>query len=376
MSNQAITLRNMEKLIKPTFKKASADDFFKKMQKEVHENILKNPRIQTGNIIKSFFLLFGFLGSYVGILVFGHTKGGLFFFYILAGMFMIVLFVNAFHDAAHNAVFRNPKYNKWFTNVLELFGSNSFIWKKRHLVLHHPYANIQHWDIDIKQSDLARIFPSSPFFNYHKYQHIYMFLLYPFYTLNWLFIRDFKDFFGTKDNFLKRVVTIPKIEYIKLFACKIFNLFYLLFVPMLVLQQPWYMILLAWFVMHLSGSALGVIALLSTHVDEHAHFPMPPEDGKMQTTWAEHQMRVTKDFSADSMLANFLFGGFTHHVAHHLFPGVAHTYYPYITRVIRRYAAEYGLPYHCYPFWKAIASHFRLLQKNGREENLFRTGEL
>src|SRR5690606_7891716 len=130
----------MEKLIKPTFKKASADDFFKKMQKEVHENILKNPRIQTGNIIKSFILLFGYIGSYVGILVFGNTTSLLFLFYILSGFFMIVLFVNAFHDAAHNAVFKNPKYNKWFTYILEVFGSNSFIWKKRHLVLHHPYA--------------------------------------------------------------------------------------------------------------------------------------------------------------------------------------------------------------------------------------------
>lgn len=367
----------MEKLIKPIFQKAPADDFFKKMQKEVQEKILRNPSIQTANIVKSFMLLFGFIGSYIGILVCGKTLAWLFFFYILAGFFMIVLFVNAFHDAAHNAIFKNPKYNKWFTYVLELFGSNSFIWKKRHLLLHHPYANIQNWDIDIKQSDLVRIFPSSKFFNYHKYQHLYMWLLYPFYTLNWLFIRDFKDFFGTKDNYVKRVVKIPKIEYAKLFACKLFNIFYLLIIPILVLHNhPWYVVFLAWMVMHLSGSALGVVALLSTHVDEYAHFPMPPEDGKMRTTWAMHQMSVTKDFSADSKLANFLFGGFTHHVAHHLFPGVAHTYYPYITQVIRRYAKELDLPYQCYPFWKAVISHFRLLQKNGSGENLFKTGEL
>ncbi|QNL51007.1 fatty acid desaturase [Olivibacter sp. SDN3] len=366
----------MEKLIKPTFRKTSEDDFFKKMQREVHENILKNPMIQTANIVKSIGLLAGYIAAYIGILVYGNAISLLFFFYILAGLFMIVLFINAFHDAAHNAVFRNPKYNKWFTYVLELFGSNSFIWKKRHLVLHHPYANIQNWDIDIKQSDLVRIFPSSRFFNYHQYQHIYMWLLYPCYTLNWLFIRDFKDFFGSKDNYLKRVVKIPKVEYVKLFACKLFNLFYMLIVPMIVLAQPWHIILVAWITMHLCGSVLGVVALLSTHVDEHAHFPMAPEDGKMQTTWAEHQMSVTKDFSADSKLANFLFGGFTHHVAHHLFPGVAHTYYPYITKVIRRYAKEHNLPYTCYPFWKAVSSHFRLLRKNGRKENLFKTGEL
>lgn len=366
----------MSNLVKPTFQKAGSDDFFKRLQKEVQDEILTNPKIQTANILKSFGLLAGYVLAYAGILVYGNRTGMLFFFYILAGLFMIVLFVNAFHDAAHNSVFRKTKHNRWFCYILEIFGSNNFIWRKRHLLLHHPYANIQHWDIDIKQSDLVRIAPSSPYFNYHRFQHLYMWFVYPLYTINWLFIRDFKDFFGTEDNYLKRIVSIPRIEYVKLFLSKAFNIFYLIVIPALVLNQPWYVIFSAWLVMHFCGSALGVVALLSTHVDEHAHFPMPPEDGKMQSTWAMHQISVTKDFSADSPLANFLFGGFTHHVAHHLFPGVAHTYYPYITRKIRAYSVEYNLPYHCYPFWKAIASHFRLLKKHSHTENIFRTGEL
>lgn len=366
----------METLVKPTFQKAGPDDFFKKLQKEVQEKVLSNKKTQRNSIIKSFALLVLYFAFYAGILVLGNRTSWLFVFYILMGWNMIVLFINAFHDAAHGAVFKKRQHNELFTHVLELFGSNSFLWKKRHLVLHHPYANIQHWDIDIKQSGLVRLFPSSPWFNYHKYQHIYMWFIYPLYTLNWILIRDFKDFFGTKDNYVKRVVKIPKIEYYKLIAAKLLNFFYLLAVPMMVLDQPWYMILLAWFVMHLAGSMLGVIALLSTHVDEHAHFPMPPEDGKMQTTWAVHQLSVTKDFSADNKLANFLFGGFTHHVAHHLFPAVAHTYYPEITKIVRRYAREYDLPYTCYPAWKAVMSHYYLLKNSGSKENLFVTGEL
>ena len=57
-------------------------------------------------------------------------------------------------------------------------------------------------------------------------------------------------------------------------------------------------------------------------------------------TWAEHQLTVTKDFSAGNVVADFLYGGFTHHVAHHLFPTVGHTYYPHITPIIKKYAAE------------------------------------
>ena len=128
--------------------------------------------------------------------------------------------------------------------------------------------------------------------------------------------------------------------------------------------------------MHIAASSLGVIPLISTHVDEAAEFPLPPIDGRMNTTWALHQMTVTKDFSADSKLANFLFGGFTHHVAHHLFPGVAHTYYPKITPIIRRYAQEYQLPYTCYPAYKAVKSHYYLLKNSGKPENILQSGEL
>ena len=67
-------------------------------------------------------------------------------------------------------------------HVLELFGSNSEIWIKRHILLHHPYPNVQNWDCDIKQSNLVRLFPNSKWYKFHKFQHIYMWFLYPFYT--------------------------------------------------------------------------------------------------------------------------------------------------------------------------------------------------
>ena len=242
--------------------------------------------------------------------------------------------------------------------------------------LHHPYPNVQHWDIDIKQSDIVRIFPESRHLDSHRFQHLYMWFIYPLYSLNWLYLRDFKDFFGSDDNYVKRLGAIPRSEVYKLFAAKILNLIFILGIPALVLKQPFHIILAGWLLMHVSASVLGVIALISTHVDEHAQFPSVGPDGKLDMTWAEHQMSVTKDFSTDSALANFLFGGFTHHVAHHLFPGVAHTYYPAITRIIRRYAHEYNLPYTSYPFQEAVLSHFRMLKKNGADENIFQSAEI
>ncbi|OYQ34393.1 fatty acid desaturase [Flavobacterium cyanobacteriorum] len=366
----------MEKLKRPVFEKPGKDDFFIKLHREVEEKVLKDESLRTKNIIKSISLLLIYVIFYSCILLFGNNTWLLFLFYMLGGFTMIVLFINAFHDAVHGAVFRKPKYNEWFTYTLELFGSNRWLWTRRHISLHHAYPNVQDWDSDIKQSDLVRIFPASPLLSFHKYQHYYMWLVYPFYTLNWLYIRDFKDFFGQKDNYVKRIATIPQKEIYRLFAAKLFNLFYMLAVPMLVLSQPWQTVLYAWLFMHVTASMLGVIALVSTHVDEDAVFPMTDDQGRLGTTWAEHQMIVTKDFSTGSPLANFLFGGFTHHVAHHLFPGVGHTYYPYITPIIKKYAEEYNLPYTNYPFYVAIRSHFRMLKNRGNVGNIMSAGEI
>src|SRR5690606_10582575 len=102
--------------------------------------------------------LLAYFVLYACILIFGSSTFLLFIFYILLGWSTIVLFINAFHDAAHGAVFKNRKQNLLFTHVLELFGSNSYIWTKRHLLLHHPYPNVQNWDTDIKQSDIVHLF--------------------------------------------------------------------------------------------------------------------------------------------------------------------------------------------------------------------------
>lgn len=366
----------MTRLKRPTYLKPDADDFYKKLHREVDETVLKNKSLYRLNIIKSLGLVALYFAFYAGILVFGNSTLLLFLFYILCGFTMIVLFINAFHDAAHGALFKKPKHNERFTYILEFFGSNRWLWIRRHISLHHAYPNVQDWDIDIKQSDIIRIFPNSPWFNFHRYQHIYMWFIYPFYSLNWIFIRDFKDFYGTKNNYVKRVTTIPQKEFYRLFASKIINILYLIVLPVLVLQQPWYIIVAAWLAMHLTGSTLGVIALISTHVDEDAVFPVMDEDGKLPSTWAVHQMVVTKDFSTNSRLANFLYGGFTHHVAHHLFPAVGHTYYPYITPIIKKYAEEYNLPYTSYPFYKAVHSHFKMLKNKGMKENILMTGEI
>ncbi|HMG09252.1 MAG TPA: hypothetical protein VK609_12120 [Mucilaginibacter sp.] len=132
-----------EKFIKPLFKKAGEDDFFKQLHKEVQTNVLINKNIQLRIIYKSMFFIALYFTFYSCILLFGNRLQLLFLFYILTGLTMILVFFNAFHDAVHGAVFKTRANNEKLTHILELFGSNNYIWKKRHLLLHHPYPNMQ-----------------------------------------------------------------------------------------------------------------------------------------------------------------------------------------------------------------------------------------
>lgn len=142
--------------------------FFLKMRTEINETILQNCSLYQFNIIKSLGLVILFFLFYSCILLFGNNTFLLFFFYILCGITMIVLFINAFHDATHGALFKKSKHNEWFMYIFEFFGGNHWLCMRRHINLHHAYTNVPDWDIDIKQSDIIRIFPNSPLFDYHK----------------------------------------------------------------------------------------------------------------------------------------------------------------------------------------------------------------
>ena len=358
-------------LKKPQYRKDPENDFFPRLRQIVSEEVNKDQRnIYTATSVKAAILFVAYFGLYTLVLLKGNNLAWLFIGYIGLAVTTIMIFLNVVHDAAHNALFRSKFLNEASQYALELFGTNSYIWRIRHVRLHHAYPNIPTWDCDIEQSDLVKIFPDSRTFWFHKYQHIYLPILYFTYTLNWLFIRDFRDFFS-KDRIVRKAVDIPKIEFVKLFATKLFYVFYMLIIPILVLQISWYWVLLGFLSMHVVASGMGLVALLSTHAGENATWTYPDTEGRVNQTWAFHQMISTNDFAPKNAFINFTYGCFNHHIAHHLFPSMSHSYYPQITDIIQQFAKENNLPYRCLTAWEAITSHFKLLRNNAYVENIF-----
>ena len=290
--------------------------------------------------------------------------------YFLLGVLLVIIFLNLIHDAVHGSIFESKRLNDLYVHFFDLMGANSFIWKLRHVRFHHNYPNVDGWDTDIEQSSLARVFPTGNFSKFHKYQHIYLPFLYPLYLANWLLLRDFKDFFN-KNKTVRKLIDIPRIEYVKLIFFKAIFFFYIFVLPKLILGISWLSMLAAFCIMLFTASIFALIVLLSPHANTESEFPLADKDEKLPHSWMMHMMKTTNDVTSDNWFTRFFMGCFNYHIVHHLFPHINHLYYPEITSLLKKYSAEYRLPYREYSLWTSLKNHYRLLKQNRNQENIF-----
>ncbi|MDX1350447.1 MAG: fatty acid desaturase [Putridiphycobacter sp.] len=344
-----------------------SDDFFKILKQRVDTYFTTNGISRKAN---SFFFVKAFclIGTYIALyatLIFSKNVTTAFWAMAAMGPLAILIGINVAHDAAHGNISTKNWVNILFLHCFDLLGANSYMWKNRHVYSHHTYPNILDNDADLKQNPLVRIFPSSEILPAHKYQFIYAPFLYLLYTINWLFFRDFQDFTQKKIGSLT-LQEHPKKQIIRLVFFKLLYFTYILIIPLVFSSLPWPYFLLAFFCMNFFASLLITLALIPSHVAENSLFLLPNKEGIMPTSWSHHQVLSVIDFATNNWFLNFFFGGFNHHIAHHLFPGINHIHSTKITPIIKKTVLEFDLPYNYEPsFINAYLSHFKLLKNNG-----------
>lgn len=289
--------------------------------------------------------------------------------YGFLGVLAVIIFINIIHDAVHGNIFKNKNLNLLALFLFDIMGGNSYVWKKRHMLMHHNYQNISGWDSDIEQSGLIKIYPDEKSNFINKYQHKLIFVFYPLFLFNWIFLRDFKDFF-MKNRLIKKVCKIPTIQYFKLFFFKAVFLTYTVFIP-LVIGVPVKVVLIALFVLLVSGGVFALLVLLTPHVNDRNEFLTPNKSGQLNVSWFRHQFLTTNDISADNWITRNIMGNFNFHLAHHLFPKISSVYAPEITKVIKEYALENGFEYRSYKLKNALSYHYRLIKSNALSFDFF-----
>lgn len=355
----------------PVYKKDSSDEIFNHIKEQARRIVTElEPKRKHILPLKAILFPLLFLGSYLSALAWGKTTWILYTSYFFLGILIMIIFLNLIHDAVHETLFSNKLVNKFYIYFFDLLGANSYVWKIRHTRLHHNYPNIVNWDSDIDQSPLARIFPYGPYSRSHKYQHIYLPFLYPFYLINWLLVRDFKDYFNKK-RIVWKVTTIPKKEFVKLFLFKAFFLMYTIALPVWILNISWLKSISAFLVMMFTASIFSLIVLLSPHANADHDFPLLDEKNQVPSSWFMHQISHTNDLTHDNRFVRFFMGSFNYHVIHHLFPRISHIYYPELTAMLKEEAEKNHLPYKSFSLIYSLRSHYHLLKNNRQPENIF-----
>ncbi len=346
------------------------DLFYRVLRDEINSFFLKHNLSKKATslwYIKAWGLIILYVFMYSILINFGNYQSVLFSCYAILGVLAILLGLNVGHDGAHGTISKKRGVNKKYSLIFDLLGGNSYIWRMRHIYAHHPYPNVMGYDSDIKQSKLVRIFPEDSFSKFHKYQHLYMPILLIFgYTINWFLIRDFQDFYTQR--FGKKIINKhPKGTFRSLILFKLLYIAFILIVPILIIPL-WKTVLFGFFIMNIFSGLVISIALISTHVGENHKFPVPNENGNFNHSWSEHQIATTSDFCTLSVFANVFFGGFNHHVIHHLFPEINHVHYVHLTPILKKLSRRYNINYKSEEnLINVFKSHIQLLKREGWE---------
>ena len=286
---------------------------------------------------------------------------------VTLGLVLASIGFNVMHDACHGSY----SSHKWVNNVMSLslnaLGGNAFIWKFKHNIIHHTYTNVDGMDDDIAKSPFMRSCASQKWVPAHRFQHIYMLLLYAASSFLWALVLDIVKYMKGK------VVVTPlqKMsagEHILFWLSKVLYVVFYIAIP--VYFTGWRTWAIGFTCMHVAlGLTLAFVFQLA-HVVEGAEF-VHIEEGetkKLEEEWAIHQVKTTANFAPRNKIISWYVGGLNYQVEHHLFPRISHIHYPAINSIVKQTCQEYGIQYNEFPTMRqAMASHFHMMRQLGKK---------
>ncbi len=320
---------------------------------------------------KSAIGLFFYVFIYLTILFSGvKSVPVLFVLWALLGVGQAFIGTNVMHDVIHGSYSKNKKVNRWMHLFPLIIGVEPLTWKIQHNVLHHTYTNIEHADEDIEVKLLLRMTRNQPRKWFHRFQHIYVVILYSIPIIIWATAKDFIKMFkyrrlgliegGTR--FWQSIVGIA-------FRKVLFHMF-LIVIPVLVLDISVGLAIL------MLATMLVVTGLTLSLIFQTAHLVpnldvIETKNPEIDENWLVHQLHTTTNYATNSPIFSWFYGSLNFQVEHHLFPNICHVHYPKISHIVKNTAKEYGLPYHCQgSFGQAVFEHFKLLRLLGKYDEL------
>lgn len=360
--------------IKAKFSHEQNAEFFTTLKKRVNQYFQTSNVATTGGkkmIYKTIFMFALYLTPYI-LLLTGLFQAPLviLLLWILMGFGMAGIGLSVMHDANHGAFSRNKRVNEILGYSMNFIGSNAFIWKIQHNVLHHSFTNIEGQDEDIHMPGILRFSPHQKRYWFHRFQHIYAWFLYGLMTMLRLFVSDFTRAWKYKSMKLVTDAVFRK-ELARAIAWKLFYFAYILGLPILLMPEHAGIFILSFFVMQFISGFILAIIFQTAHVMPNCEYPLPDENGRIENSWAVHEMLTTTNYSPRSRIFSWFIGGLNYQVEHHLFSHISHVHYKDLSRIVKETAEEFNVPYNSEKnFLVAVWNHAIMLRNLGRHDAL------
>jgi linoleoyl-CoA desaturase len=344
------------------------NSFHSELKRRISQYFEEVGRSTTGEykiFIKAVILMVAFVFIYVHLVFFTPIVVVAILECVLLGIVVSSIGFNVMHDGSHGTFSKYKWLNKFAALSLNILGGNSFMWKMKHVVIHHAYTNVDGVDDDINAGPLLRLAATQKKYRLHKYQHIYFGFLYSLLYIFWIFVSDYKKYFAGKIGSVP-LKKMSLADHLSFWGFKLLHLLLFIGLPIYILGfTPW---LIGFLVFALvAGFVLSIVFQLA-HTVEHTAFPVANIDtNRLEDEWAIHQIRTTANFATRNKLISWFVGGLNFQIEHHLFPKISHVHYPAISKIIKKACADYGISYIEYPkMIMAVQSHVNYLRQLGR----------
>ncbi|MGD9571345.1 MAG: fatty acid desaturase [Thermoleophilia bacterium] len=323
-------------------------------------------RAQRAMYVKSAVMIAWAVGSWIALVLLAVNWWQAGLAAISLGLALAGVGFNITHDANHGSYSPHRRLNRAMCWTMDLMGASSYVWRTKHNVVHHTYTNIAGEDSDIDSMPFARFAPEQPRRVLHRFQHVYVWVLYGLFAIKWHTTGDFGYLWAGRIG--ETAVRWPRgRDLVGFWVGKALFLTWALVIPLL-LHPVWEVLLVFAVVSFVLALTLAVTFQLA-HCLEEAEFPSSAAlAGAGRTEWARHQVETTVDFAPRSRVLTWYLGGLNFQIEHHLFSRVLHTHYPAMADVVREVCARHGVRHTTHPtVGGAIASHARWLRRMGRE---------
>ncbi|MDQ6796498.1 MAG: fatty acid desaturase [Actinomycetota bacterium] len=341
------------------------DDFHQGLQAEVGSLLVGSAGAARRRLaVKALVTSTWFYGSYAGLVLVHLRPWQAVALVVSLGLSGAAVAMGTAHDAVHGTISRNRRSNAVVALLAAPFGISRTWWRAKHNQLHHSFTNVHEVDDDLHFGRLLRLTPFQERRRWHRYQHVYAWLLYPIVYLAMLVNGDLA--FITRGVIGKTQVARPTpLRALWLLAEKLTGLVLLL--GLAVAAHPVLHVVAAYLAASALAGLVMAVVFQTGHCLDTTTFLMPDSaPGEVRRGWALTQVAGTADVAPSNRLYTTFTGGLNHHLEHHLFPQANQLLLPTIAPIVRRHCVANGVEVVELPTLRAaVRSHQRLLRRLG-----------